>query len=143
MSNTINICTERIKMQILIKNVAKILKAELDVGGVTVIAGYNNMGKSTVLKSIYVVLNTFRNSTNKIVSTRKESIYSYLLKSENYFDQNGCENIPRELLFDFAHGIGQHIEEFNAMGKDNYELFKKIFFQSLVMYEHFFFFRMI
>ena len=78
MSNTINICTERIKMQILIKNAAKILNAELVVDGITTIAGHNNMGKSTILKSIYVALNTFRNSTDKIIASRKQSIRSYL-----------------------------------------------------------------
>ena len=45
--------TEGIKMQININNVAKVLEAELVLDGVSVIAGYNNMGKSTVLKAAY------------------------------------------------------------------------------------------
>ena len=137
MSNTINICTERIKMQILIKNAAKILNAELVVDGITTIAGHNNMGKSTILKSIYVALNTFRNSTDKIIASRKQSIRSYLFNSEDYFDSNGCESMPRDLLFTFYREITNHIEEFNTIDKDNYELFKKLFFKSLARYEEF------
>lgn len=89
-------------MRISIKNIAKILEAGLDIEGLTVIAGYNNMGKSTMLKSVYTVFNTFRDSKRKIYSVLEESIYVSLLKRESYFDENGYEILPRELLLTIA-----------------------------------------
>ena len=40
-------------MKLKIRNVAKIEKADLDLYGITVIAGNNNTGKSTVGKTVF------------------------------------------------------------------------------------------
>ena len=58
---------EEICMKIKLKNIAKIIEADIDMNGISIIAGNNNIGKSTILKSIYAAVNTFRNSNKKIV----------------------------------------------------------------------------
>lgn len=46
-------------MEFNINNVCKVNKADITANGITVIAGYNDTGKSTILKSIDVFLKTF------------------------------------------------------------------------------------
>lgn len=57
-------------MRIKLKNIAKIMEADINMDGISIIAGNNNIGKSTILKSIYVAVNTFRNSNEKIFSNQ-------------------------------------------------------------------------
>lgn len=46
-------------MKLHIENVAKIKKADIDVEGITVIAGSNNTGKSTVGKALFAMFESF------------------------------------------------------------------------------------
>lgn len=128
---------ERIKMRISIKNIAKILEAELDTEGLTVIAGYNNIGKSTLLKAVYTVLNTFRDSNRKMFMVLQNSIYGALLKRESYFDENGYGLLPRELLLTIAEKVNENLGEFISEKKDNYGLFVKLFNESLEKYKEY------
>ena len=48
-------------MKITIKNIGKIKEATVEINGITVIAGENNTGKSTVGKALYAVFNSFYN----------------------------------------------------------------------------------
>ena len=136
LSNKTNKYIEEIKMDIKIHNVAKILEAEVTLKGLTVIAGYNNMGKSTILEAIYIVLNTFRDVNHKILNARRNSISSYILNQESYFDSKGYETLPRDLLYSLTDNINRRLRDF-MNGKDNYELFKKIFSESLEEYKEF------
>lgn len=43
-------------MKIFIDNVGLINKADIEVNGITVIGGYNNSGKSIILKAVYALL---------------------------------------------------------------------------------------
>ena len=60
-------------MKITIKNIGKIKEATVEINGITVIAGENNTGKSTVGKALYAVFNSFYNVEEQI---RKEKIQS-------------------------------------------------------------------
>lgn len=46
-------------MQIKISNIGKIKEADVTINGITVIAGENNTGKSTVGKALYSIFNSF------------------------------------------------------------------------------------
>ena len=129
--------TEGIKMQINVKNVAKILDAEVVLDGVSVIAGYNNMGKSTILKAAYIVLNTFRNLNHKVSIVRKQSIESYFTQLESYFDNSGYVRFPRELLYTIADHVNDYIGVFMNSEKDNYDLFHMIISDSFEEYKEF------
>ena len=61
-------------MRLKISNLAKIQKAEIDIDGITVIAGSNNTGKSTVGKSIFSLFNSLNNIENKILVQKTTSI---------------------------------------------------------------------
>lgn len=47
-------------MEFNINNVCKVNKADITANGITVIAGYNDTGKSTILKSIDVFENFWK-----------------------------------------------------------------------------------
>lgn len=59
-------------MKLHIKNIAKVAEAEIDIEGITVIAGENNTGKSTVGKALFTIFNSFNSITQQI---RNDKIY--------------------------------------------------------------------
>ncbi len=63
-------------MKISLKNIGKIKEADVEMKGITVIAGENNTGKSTVGKALFSVFNSFHNLKRKIYETREMMIYS-------------------------------------------------------------------
>ena len=46
-------------MKLEIENIGKIREAEVELNGITVVAGANNSGKSTIGKVLYCVFNSF------------------------------------------------------------------------------------
>ncbi|MCL2360563.1 MAG: ATP-binding protein [Defluviitaleaceae bacterium] len=61
-------------MFLSIKNLGKISSADIEINGITVIAGENNTGKSTVGKTLYFIFNSFSKVSDKIDSERLSSI---------------------------------------------------------------------
>lgn len=61
-------------MQLKISNVGKIENAIIDVNGITVIAGENNAGKSTIGKTMFAIFNSMNNMDEKIAQERKNRI---------------------------------------------------------------------
>ena len=66
-------------MKLHIENVAKIKKADIDVEGITVIAGSNNTGKSTVGKALFAMFESFY-SLEKFVEDWKPNDAKKILK---------------------------------------------------------------
>lgn len=77
-------------MLIQIKNVGKVQEASINIDGITVIAGENNTGKSTVGKTLFAVFNSFCNIDESIFDERELSIYHSLreLESASSFDNS-------------------------------------------------------
>ena len=50
-------------MELKIRNFAKILEADIEIDGITIIAGNNNLGKSTIGKILDAVFNATYNIT--------------------------------------------------------------------------------
>ena len=46
-------------MQLSLKNIGKLKQAEIEINGITVIAGENNTGKSTVSRALFSTFNSF------------------------------------------------------------------------------------
>ncbi|KHS56148.1 hypothetical protein QX51_15390 [Terrisporobacter othiniensis] len=67
-------------MLLKIKNFAKIQNAEVKIDGITVIAGENNTGKSTIGKILYSMYASYYNIEEKIYSEKKDLIISKLFK---------------------------------------------------------------
>lgn len=61
-------------MKLHLKNVGKVRSAAIEINGITVIAGENNTGKSTVGKALFSVFNSFYQSEKKIGEERRASI---------------------------------------------------------------------
>lgn len=61
-------------MKLSLKNIGKIRNATVELNGITVIAGENNSGKSTVGKVLYSVFNSFYNIEKQIQKERIESV---------------------------------------------------------------------
>ncbi len=68
-------------MKISLKNIGKVREANVEIKGITTIAGLNNTGKSTVGKSLFSVFNSFYNLRNKIDDTRKDIILSEIKRA--------------------------------------------------------------
>ncbi len=61
-------------MKLTLKNVGKIKNADITLNGITVIAGENNTGKSTVGKALYSIVNSCCNYHDAIYNKRVENI---------------------------------------------------------------------
>ena len=61
-------------MRLSVKNIGKIKEADIVIDGITVIAGENDTGKSTVGKALFSVFNGFHNIGEQIVNEKKQSI---------------------------------------------------------------------
>ncbi len=68
-------------MKLKVRNFAKILKADIEVDGITIIAGNNNIGKSTVGKILDAVFNATYHIDEKMNQARIASLAS-MLRSE-------------------------------------------------------------
>lgn len=75
-------------MKIELKNICKISHCEITLDGITVIAGENGTGKSTVGKALYSVFNSFSNVNEQIKKTRQNSLISIFRRfdeDDNFF----------------------------------------------------------
>ena len=61
-------------MKLVLKNIGKVQNATVEINGITVIAGENDTGKSTVGKALFSVFNSFYNIDEKITAEREGSI---------------------------------------------------------------------
>lgn len=76
-------------MKLKIKNFAKLNQADILVDGITVIAGENNTGKSTIGKILFSLFNAINNIDQKIFEQREEEIEdSCRMVLRDYFMQN-------------------------------------------------------
>lgn len=124
--------TGEIHMNIKMHNIGKIIEANIKTDGISVIAGYNNTGKSTILKTMYLALNIFRNSNDKIKDERTRSLRLMIVRKEPYFDKEGYDFLPTNLLDEFSESIIENL--FLLKEKDKYPIFKEIFHECLVPY---------
>ena len=64
-------------MKLRLKNFAKIKEAEIHFDGLTVIAGDNNTGKSTIGKVLFTLFHSLRNMPQQVLEERKEVIRNF------------------------------------------------------------------
>ena len=92
-------------MKLHIENFAKIANANIEINGITVIAGENNTGKSTVGKILYSLFDSFYNITSKINLQRKYSVRS-IIDDLGYYDPEKD---------DYNYFIDIHSDDFDDM----------------------------
>lgn len=76
-------------MQIKISNIGKIKEAYVTINGITVIAGENNTGKSTVGKALYAMFNSFVDVKQRVDEERIGSLRRTLHALANEIDSFG------------------------------------------------------
>ena len=115
-------------MNIKLNNIAKVAEAEIRVDGVSVIGGYNDTGKSTVLKSIYMAANLFRNAEQKVREERRNSLFSAVANQASYFESRTQAFGHSMFVYDFADAFSKAWEK---SGDGSFETFRKTFLECL------------
>lgn len=99
-------------MKLTLKNIGKIGTASVEINGITVIAGENNTGKSTVGRALFAVFNSFCNVQKQIENERVDSV-------ENLLDRmymNASARFTRIAnTADVARTIVAHIDEYRQI----------------------------
>lgn len=98
-------------MKLYLENIGKISRADIEIKGITVIAGENNTGKSTVGKVLFSVFESFYASDKELRDTRIR-LFAQALKSnfpyEYEFDDiqyiQHCKDIANELFYESRMG---------------------------------------
>ena len=67
-------------MKLSIRNVGKLKEADVEINGITVIAGENNTGKSTVSKTLFSLFNGFYNFDKKLLELKSKDITNIFLR---------------------------------------------------------------
>lgn len=67
-------------MNISVSNVAKVRNAQIEIDGITVVAGLNGTGKTTISKGIYASINAYKSLPEKILQSRRDSIHNTLMQ---------------------------------------------------------------
>lgn len=85
-------------MKLTLKNIGKFKNAEIEINGITVIAGENNTGKSTIGKVLFTIFNSFYNLEEKIKQEQLESIEMFISRqnidrNSNIFQDNYIDEI--------------------------------------------------
>lgn len=89
-------------MQLKIENCGKIKKADITINGITVIAGENNTGKSTIGKVLYSIFNSLYDLEKKVLIEKKDAINRVVRNfvSSNLDYEYDTYNLPDYFHFD-------------------------------------------
>lgn len=71
-------------LKLTLKNIGKIKDATVIINSITVVAGENNTGKSTISKCLFAISNSFYELDKKIEDERKKSIAGVLARIHRY-----------------------------------------------------------
>ena len=115
-------------MKLSLKNIGKIETASVEINGITVIAGENNTGKSTVGRALFAVFNSFYNIQKQIESERVQNI-------ENLIDIM-YRNVTNRYTHRFdSREIAQKIVAQIYLYKDDTEAVKDIIVKTILQYD--------
>lgn len=113
-------------MKISLNNISKVKKADIEIKGITVIAGENNTGKSTVGKALWSIFNSFYNIKKELKIEREETILKKIMKEidiDRIKDINFVRKVSRKLsslnLLDKKEIEKILLESFRAFNIDN------------------------
>ena len=93
-------------MKLILENIGNIGKAVIEINGITVIAGENNTGKSTISRALFSVFNGFCQIEKKIRLERINGIRRLLV----LLFQNQLLNIRVHDILEIANRIITHID---------------------------------
>lgn len=85
-------------MEIRLKNVGRLKKAEISLQSITVIAGENGSGKSTIGKTLFSCFNALSNAEDKIKLLRQEMLRRELSRNQELFSFEFPSRFAENLL---------------------------------------------
>lgn len=101
-------------MRLTLENIAKVRKADVEINGITVIAGENNTGKSTVGKALYSVFNSLYHVENQIREERVKTITNHIERltiqiNRRFIDLEGSalQSVAERIVADYYEQKGQ------------------------------------
>ena len=111
-------------MILTLKNIGKIENAIVELNGITVIAGENNTGKSTVGKTLFCIFNSFYRIEQQIYGERKNAIekifdIAYRNATNRFTKRFDTEEISENIL----QKTDTYINNFELLQQDIMELF--------------------
>ncbi len=122
-------------MRLKLKNIAIIEEAEIELDSISVIAGYNGTGKSSISKALYAVLSTNNDLQKKIENERKKSLEHLLsqsfLKSPITLEQINNNDFKMIII---CQDLSREISSFVIQYGRDYEKIKKIINEWLDRY---------
>lgn len=93
-------------MLLKIENLGMVDRANIEVNGITVIAGDNNTGKSTIGKALFAIFNALCNSEEKIKDLRGQELNENIQRiCMDYFDKEEYINIGLSLSMQLSNQI--------------------------------------
>lgn len=93
-------------MLLKIENLGMVDRANIEVNGITVIAGDNNTGKSTIGKALFAIFNALYNSEEKIRDLRGQELNENIQRiCMDYFDKEEYINIGLSLGMQLSNQI--------------------------------------
>ncbi len=101
-------------MRLVISNIGKIKECDILVNGITVVAGVNNSGKSTIGKTLYSVFHTFFNTSASIFSQRRNNISHIMWEFGNYpydVDDARTSDLIKRLTGESIETIEEYLRE--------------------------------
>lgn len=108
-------------MKLSLKNVGKIKKATVEIKGITVIAGENNTGKSTVGRALYSVFNSFYNIDEQIYKEKLRSIDNLFNFMHRYVNKVYVQGMEIE---EIAFNILKDVEKYSTVEQLKEEIIK-------------------
>ena len=102
-------------MDIEIKNIGKIMECNLSLDGITVLAGVNSTGKSTIGKTLYSVYHSFYDITERIRIQRNNALYRILFEALEYtflIDEDDVSEIVNRFKGKSLDYIEENLESF-------------------------------
>jgi len=99
-------------MKLSVENFARIGSAEILAGGITVIAGENNTGKSTIGKILFSLFNSMNDIQNRILEQRKIEVQKVCEDIINSYDRRVISRvIPRRMAAEIIEIYNLEIDE--------------------------------
>lgn len=105
-------------MKLYMENIGKLANTEISIDGITVIAGKNGTGKSTVSKSLYSIFSSFYDYNEKINALRNSLLKNELRRPTTSFFMRRFDTEALDL---FLHDLYQNRASF----KDNKSVLKE------------------
>lgn len=107
-------------MRFSINNVGKVSNGDLELDGITVLVGDNNMGKTTVGRALYCLFNSLYGIQDEVTSQRKRQVFRTVRRFFERFRRTGPSPWSIETIVDKIVETCSGYEELRKLIKDIY-----------------------